>query len=324
VKNLRQSLKGDVRMLPFRQPRQFAPRPNFRRVDIFHLHFIDAMGRDLEQTRKLIQELKSAGTKIVWTAHDLTPHSKRLEHFDPIFQLWADAADGVIHHSQWGEQRMRDRYHFNSSTQHTVIVNRFRREHSNLNLLNKRSSIESEWGLAPTSIRIGLLGNPRAERKVRDFLVGVTLSTADDIQIVCWSLRDNEEVPSDERIAIAEPYVFANDHLHVKRLAICDLIALPYDPEGEMLTTGFVADAIAMGLGILASDWEFIIETAGDAAISCGHIPERIAECLNRLTSADVAKARAASLKLRAILSWQNAREPLLRFYQSVLDATPQ
>lgn len=308
-------------VLPFRQPRQFAPRQNFGQVDIFHLHFVDALGRDLDETRSLIGEMKSAGTKIVWTAHDLTPHSKRLEHYDPIFQLWAEASDGVIHHSHWGERRMRERYDFRTQTLHAVIANRYRREHSDLNVLKKRASIESRWDLEPSPIRIGLLGNPRVERKVREFLQGVALSSAEEIQVVCWSLRPYEEAPHDKRIAIAEPYRFTSDHLHAERLAICDLIALPYDPNGEMLTTGLVADAIAMGLGLMISEWEFLTETAGSAGITCGHTPERIAQSLDSLTPADVTKARAASLEMRVSHNWESAREPLLTFYQSVLHA---
>ena len=54
----------------------------------------------------------SAGIPMVWTAHNLTPHDKRPDVFDPIYQVWADAVDAVIHHSAWGEARMRERYRF--------------------------------------------------------------------------------------------------------------------------------------------------------------------------------------------------------------------
>jgi hypothetical protein len=322
VRHLRGSVRGGVRVLPYPTKLQFSPKPNFRFVDIFHLHFVEIMGHDYGQTKELISELKTNGTKIVWTAHDLTPHFKHQEFFDPIFQLWAYAADGMIHHSHYGERRIRERYDFPDSTLHTVIGNRYRREHGDLNLEKKRAEFESQLGIAPAKIRIGLIGVPRAEKKVREFLDGVTLSTARDIQVVCWSLRPGETAPHDERIAIAEPYSWVYEHTHEKRLAVCDLIALPIDPDGEMLTSGFVVDAVAMGLGILASEWEYLTESAGEAAIPCGHSAESVAECLNALTVTDVVKARAASLELRSHLDWESAREPTLNFYQAVLDAS--
>ena len=86
-----------------------------------------------------------------------------------------------------------------------------------------------------------------------------------------------------------------------------------------MLTSGLVSDAIAMGLGLLASDWGFLEETCGGAAIACGHTPETVAACLNRLSVSAVVRAKAASRTLRENRSWESAREPILKFYRSVM-----
>jgi hypothetical protein len=321
VQNFRRSVRGAVLVLPIRQRNQFAPPLRFFRADIFHLHFIDELGFTLVETTALINELQAARTKIVWTGHDLTPHTKRHEQFDPIFSAWAAAADGVIHHSHFGEKLLRQRYDFSPNAIHTVISNRYRREHADLALLEQRAAIEAEWGLSPTPIRIGLLGSPRVERKMMDFLRGVTLSTSHSFQVVCWSLRPEEEAPRDSRIAIAQSYKFANDEIHSRRLAICDLIALPFDPLGEMLTSGFVPEAFAMGLGILVSDWEFLIERSGDAAIACGHTPESVAACLDQLTVAQVRAAKEASFRQRESQDWESARQPILEFYRLVTDS---
>jgi hypothetical protein len=319
VQNMRGAVSGSVLFVPIRQRHQFAMPLKFIHADIFHLHFVDELGFDLEKTNDLIAELKAARVKIVWTAHDLTPHSKEQGRFNPIFATWAAAADGVIHHSHFGETLMQQRYHFGPDTVHTVITHRYRGEHANLALLNQRSSIEAEWGLAPTPLRIGLLGNPRVEREVMNFLRGVILSTSHNFQVVCWSLRPTDDPPRDQRIAIAEAYRFTSDEVHERRLAICDLVALPFNPDGEMLTSGLVSDAIAMGLGLLASDWGFLKETCGDASIACGHTPETVGECLNRLTVSDVVRAKAASRTLRETRSWESAREPILKFYRGVM-----
>ncbi len=321
VQNMRHAVSGAVLFVPIRQRHQIAVPIKFIHADIFHLHFVEGLGLDLEKTTALIAQLKAAHIKIVWTAHDLTPHSKQHDWFDPIFSAWAGAVDGVIHHSHFGETLLRQRYAFGPDTVHTVIANRRQREHAGIGLVSQRSFIEAEWGLTPTPLRIGLLGGPRVERKVMNFLRGVTLSTSQDFQVVCWSLGPDDIPPRDRRIAIAEAYRFTSDEIHTRRLAICDLVALPVDPDGEMLTTGFVPDAIAMGLGILASDWGFLKETCGDAAIACGHTPESVAECLNRVTMSDVQAAKDASRTLRETRNWESARQPMIEFYHRVVNS---
>jgi hypothetical protein len=127
VQNFRRAVRGAVLFLPIRQRNQFAAPLRFVHADIFHLHFIDELGFNLEKTTALIKELQAARTKIVWTGHDLTPHTKRHEQFDPIFSAWAAAADGVIHHSYFGEKLLRQRYDFSPHAIHTVISNRYAR-----------------------------------------------------------------------------------------------------------------------------------------------------------------------------------------------------
>jgi hypothetical protein len=117
-------MRGAMLFVPIRQRHQFAAPIKFIHADIFHLHFVDELGLNLNATAALIGQLQATGTKIVWTAHDLTPHSKLHDQFDPIFSAWAAAADGVIHHSQFGEKLLRERYDFAPYAIHTVIENR--------------------------------------------------------------------------------------------------------------------------------------------------------------------------------------------------------
>ena len=105
VRNLRQSVGGKILFMPYRQPRLFALPVPFRRVAIFHLHFINELGLDLAQTRRLIARLRSSNTKIIWTAHDLISHDKDYERFEPLFAAWAGAADGVA--ARWRAERSR-------------------------------------------------------------------------------------------------------------------------------------------------------------------------------------------------------------------------
>jgi hypothetical protein len=316
VRNLRFSLRGRVFFAQLPQWHLRAVPIPLRTVDIFHLHFINEMDLDVAGTRSFIGRLQVAGTKIVWTAHDLIPHNKDYTQYEPIFALWAQATDGMIHHSQSGEDLIRARYDFRPDCEHVVIMEAFNRDHANLAIREQRAAIEHSYGLAPAPIRIALIGNPRVERKVVDFLEGVHQSTNHNIQVVCWSLRPTEQSPKDARIAIAEPWNFVDDEEIAERLAMSDLLAMPITPDGEMLTTGLVGDAFAMGLGMLNSSWKFLTETTADAGIFCGDTVSEIAQSLNRLSEADVVRAKQASLRMREERSWSNTGLQHLAFYE--------
>ena len=148
-------------------------------------------------------------------------------------------------------------------------------------------------------MRIGLLGAPRAEKQVQAFLDGFAASDRDDLQLVCWSLGPDDVVPDDPRIAVAEPYEMVDADLYARRLAACDLLALPFDPDGEMLATGVASDVVGLGLGALVSDWGYLTELLGAAGIRCGHTPESVTAALDALTEAQVLDAQAASRPCR-------------------------
>ena len=71
--------------------------------------------------RRLVAVLRERSIPVVWTAHNLTPHEKRPEVYDAIYQLWAETADGVIHHSASGRRAMERRYRFRPDALHAVI-----------------------------------------------------------------------------------------------------------------------------------------------------------------------------------------------------------
>ena len=91
-----------------------------------------------------------------------------------------------------------------------------------------------------------------------------------------------------------------------ERLSACDAIALPFRPDGDMLGTGTVFDAVGVGLVSLTSDWDFLTEMLGDAAIVVGHRADDIAAALDALDHERFAGARAATLARREHLVWSD------------------
>ena len=95
-----------------------------RRVDQLHLHWPEwtlmAAGPDLGAHRGFISGLQQEGTRIVWTMHNLVPHAKDPAYV-PIYEAWAEAADLVLHHSDWGRARALASHGFRDDARHVVI-----------------------------------------------------------------------------------------------------------------------------------------------------------------------------------------------------------
>jgi glycosyltransferase involved in cell wall biosynthesis len=293
-------------------------------LDIFHLHWPEWLKLpDLAAHQQLIDSLRAAEVPIVWTAHNLTPHDKRREAHDPIYEAWAAAASAVIHHSAWGERRMRDRWRFADRCRHMVIPHgHFGGAYPAIapSAAAARALAERELRLPPAEVRIGVIGAPRAEKCTRAFLEGAAASAGTtQVQVVCWSLPPGEAAPASPRIATAREYEHADDRIYALRLAACDALALPVDPDGEMLGSGVVADAVGAGLAVLGSEWGYLQETLGEALIPCGHTAGAVRAALDALDPAQIAAARAAAAALRPTYDWKNLAARTADLFDSLL-----
>ncbi|HYI62295.1 MAG TPA: hypothetical protein VEW93_10890 [Acidimicrobiales bacterium] len=314
---------ADRAVIARRPPVGWRARPTDRLADadVLHLHWPEWLAfDDLDTHRAVIDRLADADVPVVWTAHNLTPHEKRPEAFDPIYQAWAGAVRGVIHHSAWGQERMRDRYRFRDDCLHQVIP------HGHFGGLWARAGLpsrdeaEERLDLAPAALRIGVVGAPRAEKLVQVVIDAVAACRRDDVELVCWSLGPGDTVPDDPRITIAEPYAMVEPAAYATRLATCDVLALVFDPDGEMLGTGAAADAVGLGLPALRSDWGYLVEALGDAGLPAGHTVDSVAAAIDALTPETLDRARAAALARRADLDWAAlADDTFALFEQAVL-----
>ena len=288
-------------------------------VDLLHLHWPEWFGFDDPSMHdELIATLADRGIPIVWTAHNLTPHDRRPDIYDSIYQRWARAADAVIHHSEWGKDRMLARYEFRAECRHEVIPHGHFGDLWPLATTLTRAEAEQRLGLSPAGIRIGLVGAPREDKKVTEFLEAVAACTRTGIQVVCWSLRIDETAPVDGRIAVAERYRGVDAATYATRLAACDVLAFPFDPEGDMLATGTLADAIGVGIPALVSRWPFLTEMLGNAGIPCGHTAPEITTALEALTTERLQHARDAMRALRSTFE----RAPLATRTAELFDRT--
>ena len=296
------------------------PRTDLDAIDLFHLHWPEWVAfDDLAAHHEIIAMLADRGVPIVWTAHNLTPHDRRPETFDPIYQAWADAAAAVIHHSRWGGQRMRDRYRFRPECIHEVIPHGHFGARWEAAGLPSRDEAEAALGFAPARIRLGILGAPRADKHVRRFLDAFVACGRDDIQVACWSLSLDEEAPDDPRIVAASQYRGVSERAYATRLAACDAMVLPFAADGDMLGTGTVADAVGVGLPALTTGWGYLTETLGDARIPIGDTVEEMTAALDALDPSELQRAAAATAALRDRYAWEPIAEQTLALFERVV-----
>lgn len=289
-------------------PRADGSAAFFDRLDIFHLHWPEWISHSTDDHRALIDRLRAAGVRILWTQHNLVPHSRDAALVE-LYHLWARAADAVAHHSHAGETRVRERYPFRADAIHRVIP------HPHFGHLRgdephaTRDQIELELGLRPCAIRLGIIGAPRPEKDVQLVLDAFAACRRDDLGLLVLSLA-GEQVPNDPRIA-AVPYEIVDRATYDRRMQALDVLVFPIQP-GELLTSGVVGDAVAAGLPSLISDWDFLSETLGDAGIAYGRTRDDLTACLNRLSATDLARSAEAARRLQPVYARERVAEQLL------------
>lgn len=281
------------------------------RVDVFHLHWPEWLligGVDAHEA--LIEGLRRARVPVVWTQHNLLGHDKNPET-RAFYERWAAAVDLVVHHSRWGRDRALATYRYAPWARHVVIPHaHFGAPGGTGRDPAVRESVERELGLRPGALRLGVVGAPRVEKDVELVMRAVARCARDDIELLVLSLRGDEAVPDDPRV-VARRYEEVPREEYDRRLQAIDALVMPFDPDGEMLTTGTVGDAIGHGLPTLASSWEFLAEALGDAAITYGRTEDDLVACLDALDRASLDRAAAAAVGLRPRHEWHVVADEL-------------
>lgn len=270
------------------------------RFDVAHIHWPEwTSGLRPEDARRSIDRLRAAGVTIFWTQHNRVPHAA--QDATEIYEIWAQAADVVVHHSDYGRRVMEEQYTYGDHTVHGVIPHgHWGHMLEPLRPAGGREEVEAALGMEPCGLRLGLVGAPRVQKDTQLVIDAVHACDRDDIQLWCWSLR-GEEVPDDPRIH-AFPYTMTEHHVYAQRLFSLDALVLPFE-EG-MLTTGTIGDAIGVGIPAICSSWGYLREAMGDAGIYYGDTREELTACLDSLDADTLAAARAAIPGRQAELDW--------------------
>jgi glycosyltransferase involved in cell wall biosynthesis len=276
-----------------------ALRARLADADVVHLHWPEWLaGPDPDRARRIADVIRGAGVRLLWTQHNLAPHDDPTD--DRAYRVWAEAADAVHHHSQWGEREVQARWRFRADALHRVIPHpHFGAVMGDLESID-RDEAEALLGLAPCRIRLGIVGAPRPGKDTQLVIDAVHASARDDIALLVLS-GNGESVPDDPRITVL-PYAEVPRAAYDQRLRCLDALVLPLEG-ASYLTTGQPADAVAAGLPCLTSGWPYLEEVLGDAAIPYGATAADLTATLDRLDEQVLHRAGAAAASRRAALA---------------------
>lgn len=272
-----------------------------RDIDVLHMAWPEWWsGVDPERAAEVLEQVKATGTAIVWTQHNLLPHFFKTDEAAASYQLWAGAADAVIHHSQAGYDVALATYDYGPNTKHHVIPHgHWGREYETV-ASTTREDVELAEGWAPCGLRVAVIGTPRVEKDLQLVVDAVHACARDDIQLVI-RVDLSVAVPDDPRI-IAE-FGHLDFSQYLRRVKAFDAVILPFAPSG-MLTTGTAFDCIGAGVPAITSNWDFFDETFEGADIRYGESVEDLTRCLDNLSPEALDHSRQALIDLRPTFEW--------------------
>ncbi len=280
-------------------------RARLEHADVLHLHWPEWLaGVDPDRNARIASAVRQAGVAIVWTQHNLAPHSAPGD--DRAYRVWAAAADAVHHHSRWGEAEVRRRFGFRPDALHRVVPHpHFGSIMADLSTID-RPAAEAELGLPQCRLRLGVVGAPRPGKDTQLVIDAVHASRREDLGLLVLS-GGGEQVPDDPRITVLT-YEEVPRPVYDRRLACIDALVLPLEGS-SYLTTGQPADAVAAGMPCLTSAWPYLQEVLGMAAIPYGSTRADLTATLDRLDDETLAVASAGARQRREVLDPAAAAE---------------
>ncbi len=270
-------------------------------------------GVDPERTAEVLKLIEGSGVGIVWTQHNLLPHFFKSSDAAASYQLWAESADAVIHHTEVGRELALATYSYAAETSHHVIPHGHWGHMYESTSSVTREAVEDAEGWDPCELRLAVVGMPRQEKDLQLVVDAVAASGRDDIQLVI-RVDETVDVPDDPRI-IAEHRGLDSNRYH-RRMRAFDAVVLPFTKPG-MLTTGTAFDCIGAGIPAITSDWDFFDETFAGADIRFGSKVADLSACIDTLTPERLAAAAESTMALRPRYEWTEIADRTLVVLES-------
>ncbi len=280
-------------------------RARLRGVDVFHMAWPERWsGQEIESTCVAIEDIRRSGCRIALTQHNLIPHRQKNLESRLIYQAWAEAADIVFHHSEYGMRVAKERLPYSAGARHVLIPH----GHSGRMLARyktkPRSFIEQDEGWGHFPVRIAVVGQPRPEKELAAVIDAAMDCGRDDIQFVLRVGNDVQLRSGTPRVVLERGHLSAQRYY--RRFAAIDALLMPF-LEGDMLATGTAFDCIGAEVAAICSDWEFLQETFGQSQIVYGSGADQLRQCLAEIQEKTIRRVAEEVGRLRQSYDWDVA-----------------
>ncbi|HMO27047.1 MAG TPA: hypothetical protein PKB10_12340, partial [Tepidisphaeraceae bacterium] len=291
--------------------------------DIFHIgwpeHLLSPHGltpEELQQRHeRLIEELRAAGIRIVWTMHNRLPHKGEIDRGRALYEAWARGADGLIHHSECGMRLMRAELPYRERAIHRVIPHgHFGRQ---MQGVPPREQIEREYGLASVPIRLGVLGRPQRTKNIDMIIRAFIDADRADQQLILTAHPEDLALLDHPRVRLLERPAWLTRGEIARHTALCDALILAHDGP-TYLTSGIPADAIGLGVGLIGPDWAYLHEHCGDGCIYHKNTQDSLCTVFRSLTVEQIADSKRKLTQRQSVYDWNNLAAMTYDLYRAV------
>lgn len=269
---------------------------------IVHLHWPEKLATALQPDRALalIGELRSAGSRIVQTIHNLTPHESRRD-----LARFRDEIDA-----------MTDGVHF-LSPEHERLA----RDHRPALPAAAIHLPHPRYSGPDSAVSIGCFGRLRPYKRTAEF-VTAALTGNDDLRFLVAGHPD--DVETDRRLrALADTDTrldyrpgFASSSEFRRLMTTVEWVALPYE---QLHSSGVLVEALQAGRRVLS------VEPVGGTKLYGSYSLDRwlTLPVWDDLTAVQAWRSVVSRQRI-ALPSWSHAATALLDFYTAIIAAPPR
>jgi glycosyltransferase involved in cell wall biosynthesis len=262
---------------------EYAPlRAMPRGVDVFHVHWPDRVIIGGSFSRRLARSLlflgrlalvRSCGTKVVWTVHNLKPHEPASSLISAFFwPIFLRMLDGAIYLSEASRAQAFDHYPALQQKRSAVIPHgHYRPMIASAGGLPGRREARQALGLPEDKFVFLNFGQIRDYKNIPQ-LVGefASLSRGDLTLLVVGSAAGNDALAAECRKAAGDADVrfefrHVPDELLLKYIAASNVVVLPYR---QVLNSGSVLMALSANRPVIAPRSGSIAEIADQVGCS--------------------------------------------------------
>lgn len=320
---------GRRRLLPVLQAIRTQGRP-----DVLHLHwtepYISGGRSDVSRIRAVrtileLRLLRSAGTPIVWTAHDLSRHDRAVDPLEMRFQrALFRVSSAVIVHCEAAREALLEALGMPASeagkvrvVPHGHYLAAYRNDVS-------RDEARQRLGITSGGPIIAFVGWVRPYKGVNELIEAFRALPGDETRLLVagqplssgYAAELTDLAAGDARILLHLGFV-PDDDLQLY-LNAADVVALPYR---EILTSGSVLLAISFGRAVIAPRRGCIGETLDQdgALLYDADDPHGLPDALRESLTSDLSAMGAHNGARAQEFDWTRIAASTLEIYRSVL-----